>query len=166
MNIIAEFSDNNGLNVKLTEDKIFISAIGNEETFALRGLNGIGVYDDIEKFNNELENVKKRKSNKVYFILICLIVGVGWTISNLKFMYKLEAFHFELLIFPLILFFVAYFIKRTMDGILQPKLETYLRIILSGGDRKFLFNKDAENAKSIAQFINKVEETLTSYNSK
>jgi hypothetical protein len=166
MNIIAEFSDNNGLNVKLTEDKIFISAIGNEETFALRGLNGIGVYDDIEKFNKELEDIRKKKDKKKVIMIICLLIGIVSLIANVKEMYNMKSFDFQTLIFSLIFFAVAYFNKTTMDGILQPKLETYLRIILSGGDRKFLFNKDAENAKSIAQFINKVEETLTSYNSK
>ena len=53
MNIIAEFSDDNGLNVKLTADKIYINTIGKEETFALRGLKGIGIYDDINKYNSD-----------------------------------------------------------------------------------------------------------------
>ena len=47
MNVVSEFGDNQGFSVKLTEDKIFISAVGNEETLALRGVNGVGVYDDI-----------------------------------------------------------------------------------------------------------------------
>jgi hypothetical protein len=46
----------------------------------------------------------------------------------------------------------------------EPKLETYLRVILSGGERKFLFNKSDGNAVLIADFINKLEQTLTAYN--
>ena len=53
MEIIAEFNDKKGFNVKLTKDKIFVSAIGQEETFALRSVNGVGLYDDIEKYNLE-----------------------------------------------------------------------------------------------------------------
>ena len=54
MEIIAEFNDKKGFNVKLTKDKIFVSAIGQEETFALRSVNGVGLYYDIEKYNAEL----------------------------------------------------------------------------------------------------------------
>jgi hypothetical protein len=45
-----------------------------------------------------------------------------------------------------------------------PSLDSYFRIMLSGGDRKFKFDKSGDNAQNIAQFINKVEETLTAYN--
>ena len=44
-----------------------------------------------------------------------------------------------------------------------PSLDSYFRIMLSGGDRKFKFDKSGDNAKNIAQFINQVEETLTAY---
>ena len=69
-------NDNQGLNVKLTKDKIYISATGNEETFALRGVNGVGLYDDLEKYakDEQLYNLKEKslKSNKIG----CIIVGV------------------------------------------------------------------------------------------
>ena len=45
---IAEFNDNHGFNVKLTNEKIFIDAAGSSETIALRGLNGVGFYDDLK----------------------------------------------------------------------------------------------------------------------
>ena len=61
METIAQFNDNDGLNVKLTNDRIYISSTGNEETFALRGINGVGLYDDIEKFNTETVAFKKKK---------------------------------------------------------------------------------------------------------
>jgi hypothetical protein len=35
--------------------------------------------------------------------------------------------------------------------------------MLSGGDRKFKFNKSDETSIKIADFINKVEDTLTAY---
>ena len=48
METIAEFNDNHGFNVKLTNEKIFIDAAGSSETIALRGLNGVGLYDNLE----------------------------------------------------------------------------------------------------------------------
>ena len=36
--------------------------------------------------------------------------------------------------------------------------------MLSGGDREFQFDKKASNAGDVADFCNKVEDTLTAYN--
>jgi hypothetical protein len=55
-------------------------------------------------------------------------------------------------------------LDKSLFNIPEPKLETYLRVILSGGERKFLFNKSEGNAVLIADFINKLEQTLTAYN--
>ena len=43
METIAEFNDNQGFTLKLTQEKIFIEAAGSSETIALRGLNGVGM---------------------------------------------------------------------------------------------------------------------------
>ena len=45
----------------------------------------------------------------------------------------------------------------------KPILDSYFRLMLSGGDRKFKFNKSDSTSVQIADFINKVEETLTAY---
>ena len=45
----------------------------------------------------------------------------------------------------------------------EPVLDSYFRLMLSGGDRKFKFNKSDETSVKIADFINKVEDTLTAY---
>ena len=78
METIAEFNDDKGFNVKLTKDKIFITVIGNEETFALRGVNGVGLYDDLEKYNEELEKHKNTNHKLTGQVLmvggICLVV--------------------------------------------------------------------------------------------
>ena len=44
------------------------------------------------------------------------------------------------------------------------KMKSYFRIMLSGGDREFQFDKKASNAGDVADFCNKVEDTLTAYN--
>tara|TARA_B110000914_G_C15068084_1_gene267163 strand:- start:244 stop:438 length:195 start_codon:yes stop_codon:yes gene_type:complete len=45
----------------------------------------------------------------------------------------------------------------------EPVLDSYFKLMLSGGDRKFKFNKSDETSIKIADFINKVEDTLTAY---
>ena len=53
------------------------------------------------------------------------------------------------------------FITRSVK---EPILDSKLKINLQGGEKVFAFNKTNENSSEIADFINKVEETLTSYN--
>ena len=43
------------------------------------------------------------------------------------------------------------------------KLDSYVKIIISGNNKLYLFNKKAKDAANVAEFINKVEETLTKY---
>lgn len=162
MDIVSEFGDNQGFTVKLTSDKIFISAVGNEETLALRGVNGVGVYDDLEKYNKELEEFKKKtmspKRRKITaFSIIGLsvfalipILTTGTTYSSLPMVFMIAA--------------VGFIVLKFKSKKKPPSLDSYFRIMLSGGDRKFKFDKSGDNAQNIAQFINKVEETLTAYN--
>ena len=159
MEIIAEFNDDKGFNVKLTKDKIFITAVGNEETFALRGVNGVGLYDDIEKYNKELEEQKKvnPKLNGYIMIGLGIFLGIAGVIniqtdSTTAIMFIIEG------------------IGLGVGGNLMmkaknkpPKLDSYFKLILSGGDRKFKFDKNDETSASIADFINKIEDTLTAY---
>lgn len=161
MNVVSEFGDNQGFSVKLTEDKIFISAVGNEETLALRGVNGVGVYDDIEKYNKELETYKKEtmspKKRKNWSIgtMVFGVIYAIWGISQ-----GLE----ELAVGGAMFVLAGFLISKYKSKKQPPVLDSYFRIMLTGGDRKFKFDKSGDNAKSIAQFINKVEETLTAYN--
>jgi hypothetical protein len=175
MNIISEFSDNKGLNVKLTADKIFISAVGIEETFALRSVQGIGIYDDIVKYNSDLEKIKSENATiDIWsigllaissFVAITVILNIpSYIASNLnlqEILNKSGVKIFLTLLFIALSFYVKRFRNKT-----TPLLDSYLSIILSGGDRKFRFNKDEVNAKNVAEFVNKVEETLTAYHSK
>lgn len=161
MNVVSEFGDNQGFSVKLTEDKIFISAVGNEETLALRGVNGVGVYDDIEKYNKELETYKKetmspkKRKNWAIGTMVFGVIYAIWGISQ-----GLE----ELAVGGAMFVLAGFLISKYKSKKQPPVLDSYFRIMLTGGDRKFKFDKSGDNAKSIAQFINKVEETLTAYN--
>jgi hypothetical protein len=59
-----------------------------------------------------------------------------------------------------IIVFGIYFFAKPIT---EPVLDSYFTLMLSGGDRRFPFNKSGNNAKQIAEFINKVEDTLTAY---
>ena len=155
METIAEFNDNQGLNVKLTKDKIYISATGNEETFALRGVNGVGLYDDLEKYAKEEEaynnNEKQAKNTKNLYIILGIALG-GFCL------------YLELPVFALIAgggFIAASFIWK--NRLKKPVLDSYFKLMLSGADRQFKFYKSDESSAKIADFINKVEDTLTAY---
>ena len=83
METIAEFNDNRGLNVKLTKEKIFITATGNEETFALRSVNGVGIYDDLEKYaedeeayNTAAKKVRKEKITSIIMGVLMIVMGI------------------------------------------------------------------------------------------
>ena len=76
MEKIAEFNDNNGFNVTLTSDKIYITAIGQEETFALRSVSGVGLYDDIKKYNQELKAFEKKAKESKTLAVSLIISGI------------------------------------------------------------------------------------------
>ena len=153
----AEFTDKKGFNVKLTDDKIFVSSIGNEETFALRSVNGVGLYDDIDKYNTDLENYNKKNP-----IGCAYAIGVFGVIMGIIY---IQFNSIGLGIFSMLIGIgVAYFMKIGLEKKkTQINLDSYFRLMLSGGSREFKFDKSEENSVEIADFINKIEDTLTSY---
>ena len=155
METIAEFNDNQGLNVKLTKDKIYISATGNEETFALRGVNGVGLYDDLEKYAKEEQAFKNNEKTAKTTKTVYIILGVVFLIAFL---------YLETPIMAVLFgggFIAASFIFK--NRLENPVLDSYFKLMLSGADRQFKFFKSDESSAKIADFINKVEETLTAY---
>lgn len=155
MDVIAEFSDNEGLTCKLTKDRFYVSSLGNEETFALRAVNGIGIYDDLETYNKELTLFKKQDEKNSIKKIACIGVGILFLGLGIS---KEET---TMIVIGIIIVIIGFNISNKLS---EPILNSYLRIILSGVDRKFLFNKSEENSVSIADFINKLEQTLTAYN--
>jgi hypothetical protein len=161
MEKIAEFTDNEGFTVSLTSEKIFISAIGQEETFALRSVSGVGLFDDIAKYNKDLEEFKKLTNNPAPYV----IIGFGVLI----FISGMNSQGTDLVVMALMgLFVVAggLLIRFGLKRKRPPVLDSYFSLMLSGGDRRFKFSKSDGNSKDIANFINKVEDTLTAYVSK
>ena len=159
MDVIAEFNDDKGFNVKLTKDKIFITSVGNEETFALRGVNGVGLYDDMEKYNKDLE--EQNKVNHKFNGAMMIIIGVCMILYTITQAGKITETEIYLIIEGLVLGGAGMWVRKQKHK--PPKMDSYFKLILSGGDRKFLFDKTDDTSASIADFINKLEETLTAY---
>ena len=160
MDKIAEFDDNNGFNVALTSEKIYITSVGREETFALRSVSGVGLYDDIKKYNQELKDFEgkvKGKKRLAYFLIGFGILYMAVTIIYLN----LSTIG---LVFGGAFFIFGIFLLSRSESAKKPVLDSYFNLMLSGGDRQFPFNKSSKNAKQIALFVNKVEDTLTAYN--
>jgi hypothetical protein len=160
MEKIAEFNDNNGFNVTLTSDKIYITAIGQEETFALRSVSGVGLYDDIKKYNQELKDFELKANNRKNLAYVNIVLGI------LQIIFYVFYLNFVTigLVAGGIFVTVGIFLMNRNDSAKKPVLDSFFNLMLSGGDRKFPFNKSGKNAKQIALFVNKVEDTLTAYN--
>ena len=158
MESIAQFNDNSGLNVKLTEDKIYVSGASGDETFALRSVNGVGTYDDIDKFALENEAFDKagggwKWSFRIFAILMFpTIIRVAQEPEGAP----------ALIVFAALAGFCYYKWKNAKAN--PPILDSYLKFMISGNERMFKFNKSNESSATIADFINKIEDTLTAYN--
>lgn len=158
MDIIAEFTDNNGFTVQLTTEKIFVTSVGAEETFALRSVSGVGLYDDINKFNRELAEFKKSSDPTVPYIVAGLFGALGvWGLVDGESTAAVEGIGGAI---------GGFLLGQNNKGKTPPKLDSFFTLMLSGGDRRFKFYKTDSNAKDIAKFINNVEDTLTAYSQK
>ena len=54
----------NGLNMKLTTEKLFVNSATATETFALRSINGVGIVDLVNKFDDELKEWNAKNNPK------------------------------------------------------------------------------------------------------
>jgi hypothetical protein len=158
----AKFTDNKGFEITLTDDKVYVTTVGSQETFALRSVNGIGTYDDIEQYNKDLEAAKKMDKRPlkyfgIFFIAIAVTLLLASAVSDFN------ALGLVVVILP---FAGWLYIKGAKSESPEDiaKMKSYFRIMLSGGDREFQFDKKASNAVDVADFCNKVEDTLTAYN--
>jgi hypothetical protein len=162
---IAEFTDGVGCNVKLTSEKIYAKSVGLEETYALRSVDGAGVFDDMEGFAKEkLEAERSSKSKKnwgiglmVFFGLGLLggLIGISQGNSDASGSIGLSAILFAL---------GVYLYNKSKEALEKVKLKSYIKIIISGSNKLYLFDKNAPDSEKVADFLEKVEETLTKYN--
>jgi hypothetical protein len=160
-NVLSQFVADN-LEIKLTDEKIFINTAASNETFALRSVNGVGVVDLLEKYNKDLTEWNKNKSNGPAFI-------VGGIVSLIFFIKTIITSPDSIgtLVFcslgSIFLLFVGYNFNKNHKN-LEPKLMSAVRIMMNSGNRDFEFDKSGLKSGEIAGFVAKVENTLTAYN--
>lgn len=152
-NILSKFTADN-LEIKLTNEKLFINTAISNETFALRSINGIGVVDLVEQYNKELTLWKGNKG----FAIFLYIMGAAIAIVALLSLSKSPGAGFFCIAFSGLIFWYANNQQKN-----EPKMMSAVRIMMSGGNRDFQFDKTGVKSENVAEFVAKVESTLTAY---
>jgi len=154
-NEIAYLKTEDGLEFKLTNDKLFITGATGTETFALRSVNGIGVIDHVDRYNESLSALKTLSRGNQINGTLC--VAGGLVVAGF-------AFSKDIVIGGLFgLGFIGlgvYLFTRTVN---KPELLSSVRIMLNGMNRDFEFNKRKVNSTDVANFVARVEDTLTAF---
>ena len=163
-NILSQFNAGN-LDIKLTSEKLFINTPATSETFALRSVNGIGVVDLVDDYNKALTEWKKKPITD-YVGIILLVLGSIWLLQNILSIFSaLERDPVEItlgIIFDIAMIGAAYYLFNIAKK-KKPILISAVRIMISGGVRDFQFDKTSIEGGNIAEFVAKVESTLTAY---
>jgi hypothetical protein len=151
------------LQIELSDDKIFINTFSSNETFALRSVNGLGVIDLLEDFNKRLIRYK--------ILRLCVTMGISFLIlSNGDEPFKIFAGfdkNLQQFIWIIILITIPTMIYKGYALIFQkPILMSAVRIMLNGGNRDFEFDKTGVDSEAVAEFVARVESTLTAYHKK
>ncbi len=162
MENILKTLETEGLSIKLTDEKIFINTAISMETFALRSIDGIGVIDLVDQFNTELDKYKLEKKGVISGMIIAGFFAffgiIGVIIAGF-----LWLFFLPFLLICAILFIPLYL---KYQKLIQPTLKSAVRIMMAGGNRDFMFDKAHSNSMEVAEFVAKVEDTLTAFHKK
>ncbi len=155
-NILSQFNADN-LDIKLTSEKLFINTAASSEAFALRSVNGIGVVDLVDDYNKALTAWKAVRLNQKIFLGTGIILGIMglWTLQ-----YSVGV-GFVIIVFGGIFAIPALIGMNKTNN--EPKLMSAVRIMMSGGNRDFQFDKTGIKSGNVAEFVAKVESTLTAY---
>ena len=164
---IADFTDGERCHIRLTSDNIYAKSIGLEETYTLRSVDEVDVFDDTDAFAKEkLEAEKSAKSKKNWgagLVIIGLLsllgglvlIGVGAEAAGAA---------VGTLVFGTILLIWGSILRsKSKEALAKIKLKSYIKIVISGSNKLYLFDKNAEDSQKVAEFLEKVEETLTEY---
>lgn len=145
------------LQVNLTDEKLFVNTFSSNETFALRSVNGLGVVDLIDDYNKKLTDSKKKITygtlSLTLFILLLMNAGSGYN--------GILGFIPNTLLFASFCFAIYNFVNYK-----KPILMSAVRIMLNGGNRDFQFDKTGVDSEAVAEFVARVESTLTAYHKK
>ncbi len=155
-NVLTQFNSDQ-LEIKLTSEKLFINTPTSNEAFALRSVNGIGVLDLLDDYNKELTDWRQKKLSAK----ITIGIGVFFAIPGLWLLSKSTEFGLALLFIGAIMSLPGIINLSKLKS--EPKLMSAVRIMISGGNRDFKFDKTGVKSGNVADFVAKVESTLTSY---
>lgn len=155
-NILSQFNADN-LDIKLTSEKLFINTTASSEAFALRSVNGIGVVDLIDDYNKALTAWKNSRG----LLKIMLGFGIVITLMGLWTLQYSIGVGFGIIVFGGIFLIPALIGLNKSNN--EPKLMSAVRIMMSGGNRDFQFDKTGIKSGNVAEFVAKVESTLTAY---
>ena len=157
-NEIAFLKTDDGLEFNLTSDKLFITGATGTEAFALRSINGIGVVDLVDKFNADLTKFKKQ--NQGFKIL--LVISIVFLIVGLVNLINPEQAENAPSIIAIGIAGAALAFFQ-MKKVLEPQMMSVVRLMLNGMNRDFEFNKRKVNSTDVANFVARVEDTLTAF---
>lgn len=155
--ILSQFNTSD-LDIKLTNDKLFINTAISNETFALRSVNGIGVVDLVEDYNKALTEWKKSHFGTIFSSYALMGFGPLIIIAGLM---SDESQILIGIILGLSMSIGGYFMLKNKK--MEPNLMSAVRIMMSGGNRDFQFDKTSVSSDKIAEFVSEVESTLTAY---
>lgn len=147
--------DLGNLQIELSDEKLYIKTFTSNETFALRTINGIGVIDLIELYEKKLGSwaIKRFLYISCFLVPACKLFQVLFSLEGIPAREDISVFIF----FSLLGLFLVFINKK-------PKLLSAVRIMLNSGNRDFEFDKTGIDGEAVAEFVAKVESTLTSYN--
>ena len=151
-NVVSNF-ESPEISIKLTDEKLYIKTPTTSETFALRSINGIGIVDLVDKYNQELTLQKNAKSPILTYVLGVLFL-VGGMINLSK---GIGTGIIGIILGGGLIYWGT--TQRPND----PSLKTAVRLMISGMNRDFEFDKSGPYLNQIADFVVKIEETLTAY---
>ncbi len=143
-----------GLEIRLTNERLYFNSTASQETMALRSVNGVAIVDLIDDYNAKLTAYKTAK-NASY---VNFVLGFGFAIGGVFLQLELEN--------PiLIVLGVAYliFAMYTAGKIQEPTLMSLVRIHTNGGARDFEFDKKGVYSGNVAEFVARIEDTLTAF---
>ncbi len=159
-NTISQLSAEN-LEIKLTNEKILITTPTSNQTFALRSVNGIGVVDLVDDYNKALTVWRDKAGVGPIFYVFAGILAIGgiWAFSLSPI---LSIFTVLIsVLFARIGYIQTWARKRKIN---EPKLMSAVRIMMNSGNIDFQFDKTGIISGDVAEFVAKVESTLTGYN--
>ena len=152
-NVVSNF-ESPEISIKLTDEKLYIKTLSSNETFALRSINGIGVVDLIDKYNQELTEFNNKKNAPIAFYIFGGLFLIGGLANFSK---DIGSAFMGIILGAGIIYW-----GTTKQGT-EPTLQSAVRIMISGMNRDFEFDKSGSYTTQIAELVVKVEETLTAY---